>query len=174
MTVCRTIPVQTVCNSLVPHHGAHYPSSPHQIDPHRSGAIQTGPSLAVPSTDADQGAGMLAVSKDHLYRSPTLQSLQVTFNGRVKYSFKAIQRHVYGGMLRELEAAAPALGVRLQIATPRGPEEFEAAFGSFRHEGAGAVVVFGSEMVAIHRKMLADLSLKHRLPAIYQSRAHVR
>ena len=94
MTVCRTIPVQTVCNSLVPHHRAPYPSSPHQIDPHRSGAIQTGPSLAVPSTDADQGAGMLAVSKDHLYRSPTLQSLQVTFDGRVKYSFKAIQRHI--------------------------------------------------------------------------------
>ncbi len=70
-------------------------------------------------------------------------------------------------------AVAPSLGIRLQIALPRGPEEFEESFASFRREGAGAVVVFGSELVAIHRKTLATLALKHRLPAIYQAGAYV-
>jgi putative tryptophan/tyrosine transport system substrate-binding protein len=33
--------------------------------------------------------------------------------------------------------------------------------------------VFGSEFVAIHRKTLAALALRHQLPAIYQAGAYV-
>jgi putative ABC transport system substrate-binding protein len=124
----------------------------------------------VQSFQVDLAAKQLALLKEAI---PRLSRAGLFIHGVPSEAALRSARSIYGGMLRELEAAAPALGVRLQIATPRGPEEFEAAFVSFRHKGAGAVVVFGSEMVGIHRKMLADLSLKHRLPAIYQSRPHV-
>ena len=46
--------------------------------------------------------------------------------------------------LREVEGAARSLGMRLQIAQARGPEEFDAAFAAMTRERAEALVVANS------------------------------
>ena len=40
------------------------------------------------------------------------------------------------------------------------------------HEGAGAVVILADPMLGSHRKRLAELSAKHRLPSISSFREH--
>ena len=49
----------------------------------------------------------------------------------------------------------------------RGSNEIDAAFAAMKKEGAGAVVVHGS----LSTKDVADLALKHRLPAATQTRS---
>jgi putative ABC transport system substrate-binding protein len=124
----------------------------------------------VQSFQVDLAAKQLSLLKEAI---PRLSQAGLFIHGVPSEAALRSGRSIYGGMLRELEAAAPALRVRLQIAIPRDPQEFEGTFASFQRDGAGAVVVFGSELVAIHRKTLAALALRHRLPAIYQAGAYV-
>jgi hypothetical protein len=49
----------------------------------------------------------------------------------------------------------------------RGPNEIDAAFAAMKKEGAGAVVVHGS----LSTKNVAELALKHGLPAVTQTRS---
>ena len=49
----------------------------------------------------------------------------------------------------------------------RGPNEIDAAFAAMKKEGAGAVVVHGS----LSTKNVAELALKHGLPAATQTRS---
>jgi putative ABC transport system substrate-binding protein len=68
--------------------------------------------------------------------------------------------------VREAEVGAKALGIRLQVATVRGVEEFEAAFAAFRHEGAQAILVARTAIMIIYLKSITALALKYRLPTI--------
>jgi ABC-type uncharacterized transport system substrate-binding protein len=73
--------------------------------------------------------------------------------------------------IRETEVAARALNVPLQIVQVRSPDEFESAFADMIRARAGAVIIqnsflFGSQ----HARRLADLAIKHRLPAMYPFR----
>jgi len=68
--------------------------------------------------------------------------------------------------LREAEAAARALGVRLQAVEARDPQEIERAFGAMTRERAGALVIFADAIFGNQRKQIADLALKSRLPSI--------
>ena len=49
-------------------------------------------------------------------------------------------------MLKEAEAAARALGVRLQVVEARGPEDFDRAFSEMTRARAGALTVLGTTM----------------------------
>ena len=72
-----------------------------------------------------------------------------------------------------VEAAARAMGVRLQSTTARGPEELDAAFAAMARERADALLVSGSSVYIVHRKRLAELALKHRLPSMFSYREMV-
>ncbi|HVN35480.1 MAG TPA: ABC transporter substrate-binding protein [Casimicrobiaceae bacterium] len=74
---------------------------------------------------------------------------------------------------RSVEPAAAAMGVRLQRATARGPEEFDAAFAAMTRERANALLVSGSSAYIVHRRRLAELALKHRLPTMFNYREMV-
>ena len=76
-------------------------------------------------------------------------------------------------ILRVGDAAAGALGVRLQVVGARGPADFDSAFSDMTRAGAGAVAVFGSTMFIVERRRLVDLAAKHRLPAVYTWRVFV-
>jgi len=76
-------------------------------------------------------------------------------------------------ILRVGDAAAGALGVRLQVVGARGPADFDGAFLDMIRAGAGAVAVFGSTMFIVERRRLVDLAAKHRLPAAYTWRVFV-
>jgi putative tryptophan/tyrosine transport system substrate-binding protein len=72
----------------------------------------------------------------------------------------------YGPVLRELEAAASRLEVKLQRVEVRVPEDFEGAFKAAIRQRAGALFVPGDPLVTNRPKVIADLALKYRLPTI--------
>jgi len=75
--------------------------------------------------------------------------------------------------LKEVEVAARALGVRLQVVEARGPADFDRAFSDMTRARAGALTVLGSAMFANERRRLVDLAAKHRLPGVYGFREYV-
>jgi putative tryptophan/tyrosine transport system substrate-binding protein len=75
--------------------------------------------------------------------------------------------------LRELNAAARALGVQLQVLEARGPDQFEPAFAAMVQGQANAMLELGDSMFWLHRRRLADLEAKHRLPTIHALREFV-
>jgi putative tryptophan/tyrosine transport system substrate-binding protein len=70
----------------------------------------------------------------------------------------------YGPILKELEAAAPTLGLKLQRLEVRVPGDFEDAFKAATKQRAGALITPGDPLVANRPRMVADLALKYRLP----------
>ena len=72
------------------------------------------------------------------------------------------------------EAAARQLGIELQLLQVRGPDDFEAAFRVASKQQAQAVNVFASAFFNSNRLRLADLALRYRLPAMYETGEYVR
>jgi putative ABC transport system substrate-binding protein len=69
--------------------------------------------------------------------------------------------------LKETELAAGALGIKLQRLDVLGPNDIEAAFRAASKGRADAVLVLNGPVVSSHRKQLADLAVKSRLPVTY-------
>jgi ABC-type uncharacterized transport system substrate-binding protein len=74
--------------------------------------------------------------------------------------------------LREVEVAGRSLRVQLQILKAQGPEEFDSAFAAMTRARAGALYVVGDPMFIQHRRRLAELAAKSRLPAVYELKDH--
>jgi len=72
----------------------------------------------------------------------------------------------YGPILKELEAAAQPLGVKLQRLEVRVPGDFEGAFHAASKQRAGALIAPGDPLVTNRPKIVADLALKYRLPTM--------
>jgi len=66
----------------------------------------------------------------------------------------------------QLEAAARKRNVALDVVEIRSLDQLEGAFATMAGKRVGAVVVVGS-LFYLRRQQLADLALKHRLPAIH-------
>jgi putative tryptophan/tyrosine transport system substrate-binding protein len=80
--------------------------------------------------------------------------------------FQAIQR-------KETEVAARALGLQLDILKARGPDEIDRAFKAMAKERTKALLVLGDPVFTSHRKRIADLAAKHRLPTVSGTREYV-
>ena len=75
---------------------------------------------------------------------------------------------------RETQVAARVLGVELQLVEVRGKAEFESAFSAMTRERAGALIVHTpTPLFFAHRKQIADLAVKNRLPTMYGNRDYV-
>src|SRR2546426_6769596 len=68
--------------------------------------------------------------------------------------------------LREAEAAARALGVRLQTLEARGPQEIDSAFAAMTRERAGALLILPDAIFGNQRRQIAELAAKRRLPSL--------
>ena len=68
--------------------------------------------------------------------------------------------------LRETQAAAEKLGLRIQSIEVRSPDEIERAFSAMTRERPDALIVQQDPLTIAHRARIADLALKSRLPAI--------
>ena len=68
--------------------------------------------------------------------------------------------------LREVEATARALNVSLQKVEARNPDEIERAFAAIAKERTRALLVMSDPVFTTHRGRIADLAVKHRLPAV--------
>jgi putative tryptophan/tyrosine transport system substrate-binding protein len=75
--------------------------------------------------------------------------------------------------IKAMEAAAPALGLSLQIVEARSPDELEAAVAAAITERAAGLVVVQDPMFLARRIQLAELAATNRLPAIYGVEEHV-
>ena len=73
-----------------------------------------------------------------------------------------------------LENAAHALGITLIFSGEvEDPEEFRAAFAEMLEDHADALYAPETPINVRHRKLLVELALEHKLPAIYGSREYV-
>ena len=68
--------------------------------------------------------------------------------------------------LREAEAAARALGVRLQTLEARDPQEIDSAFAAMTRERAGALLILPDAIFGNQRRQIAELAAKRRLPSL--------
>ena len=68
--------------------------------------------------------------------------------------------------IREAEAAARTLRMRLQIVDARGPDEFESAFAAMARGLADALVLAATSTFIVNRTRIAELALKNRLPTM--------
>jgi putative ABC transport system substrate-binding protein len=75
--------------------------------------------------------------------------------------------------VREVEAAARTLHIRLQHVEARGPEQFDSAFAAMARERADALLVNGTSTFLAHRVRLAELAVKNRLPTMSSFRESV-
>ena len=69
--------------------------------------------------------------------------------------------------LRETELAAKAFKVQVQYLDVLSPKEIETAFRAASKGRADAGLALNSPVLSSHRKQIADLAIKSRLPAIY-------
>ena len=69
--------------------------------------------------------------------------------------------------------AADALKLKLQIVEARTADELESAFEAAVRERADAMHVYGDSITFLHRRHIADLALKSRLPTIYLFKPNV-
>src|SRR6266540_2158189 len=70
--------------------------------------------------------------------------------------------------LRQAEAGARALGVRLQVLEVRGPHELDSAFAAMTRERAGALVILNDAILGVNlSKQIAELAAKSHLPAVH-------
>ncbi len=79
----------------------------------------------------------------------------------------------YGPILRELEAAAQTLRVKLQRLEVRDPVDFEGAFKAAIKQRAGALIAPGDPLTSNRPRMVADLALKYRLPTMMDTKEFV-
>ena len=78
-----------------------------------------------------------------------------------------------GQLIKEIETAAGAFGVRLQYEDVLKAADIEPAFRAAGKGRADAMLVLGSGIYAAHRKQVVDLTIKNHLPAIYRSREYI-
>ena len=68
--------------------------------------------------------------------------------------------------VKALQGQEQRLGVQLHVVGVRGPNEFDEAFNIVVANRAQALVMFADPMMFVHRKRLAEVAAKHRLPAM--------
>jgi putative ABC transport system substrate-binding protein len=75
--------------------------------------------------------------------------------------------------LTEMEAAAKALGLKLQSLPVRSLDDFEGAFARAKRDGAQALITTPNPVINTQRRQVLDFAAKNRLPAMYQTREWV-
>ena len=72
--------------------------------------------------------------------------------------------------LKNAEAAARSVGLKVLPAEVRRPEDLEKTFASLTHDRAEAVMPVASSLFRTHRARIVELATRHRLPGIYEHR----
>ena len=69
--------------------------------------------------------------------------------------------------LTDMEAAAKALGVKLQSLEVRSLDDFESAFARAKKDGAQALIATPNPLISTHQRQVLEFAATNRLPAIY-------
>ena len=76
--------------------------------------------------------------------------------------------------MRDLNEAALALGLKLEIANARNEGDFESAFAGFARQGVGGLVIAADAFFAGQTVQLVSLAARYRLPLICGALTEVR
>jgi putative ABC transport system substrate-binding protein len=79
----------------------------------------------------------------------------------------------HGPQIKELEVAALALGLHLQLVEVRAPKELESAFSAMAKSRADAFIGLQQPTLDRLRQRIVDLAAKNRLPAMYPNSEYV-
>jgi ABC-type uncharacterized transport system substrate-binding protein len=72
--------------------------------------------------------------------------------------------------LRDVEAAAPAMGLQIQVFKANSIREIDAAFATFVHERPDGLFVSSGPFFTSRRVQLVQLATRHAIPATYAQR----
>src|SRR5262249_2584244 len=75
--------------------------------------------------------------------------------------------------LKEIEIAAPPLGLKLQLFEIRKAEEFDNAFLAIAKGQSEALLLLGDPVAFSYRRRILELVAKNRLPAMYTASDYV-
>jgi ABC-type uncharacterized transport system substrate-binding protein len=75
--------------------------------------------------------------------------------------------------VREMQAAARTLGLQIDIIEAKSSRDFDAVFARVKEMHAGGLVIVAALPFISHIKELADLALRHAVPAIFPYREFV-
>jgi len=71
-----------------------------------------------------------------------------------------------------IQGSAPSLGVELRPVDVRDAGEIERAIAAFAQGSNSGLIVTGSPAAVVHRELIISLAARHRLPAVYNTRAY--
>jgi putative ABC transport system substrate-binding protein len=74
------------------------------------------------------------------------------------------------GQWGAVQAAAPAVRVEVSPVNVRDADEIERGVTAFARSPNGGLIVPGSALVVVHRKLIIALAARHKLPAVYPIR----
>jgi putative ABC transport system substrate-binding protein len=89
---------------------------------------------------------------------------------RVAVLFHQATRPIF---LKEAQAVAQVLAVKLQLLQVRSPNELEGAFAAMSRERANGLLVLPHPFSFAHARRIADLAAKRQLPVVYGFRESV-
>jgi putative ABC transport system substrate-binding protein len=78
------------------------------------------------------------------------------------------------GQFGAAQAVAPSLGVELSPVDVRDASDIERAVTAFAQRSNGGLIVTGGALAITHRKLIATLAARHKLPAVYPGRTGSR
>jgi putative tryptophan/tyrosine transport system substrate-binding protein len=85
----------------------------------------------------------------------------------------AYSERTMAGVLNEIEVAARALGLQLQLVPAVGPDDFVSAFAAMAREDAEALIVMPSPMLFGEYRRIVNIAADRRLPAMGAAREFV-
>ena len=137
------------------------------IDPVRSGLVKSlrRPEGNVTGTTSALGNEITGKQLQILTEAiPSASRVAILWNSSAPES--AIQ-------VKEAEAAAASMRIRLQAVPARGSEDLDGAFAAMARERAEALLVSNDSTFLVHRARIAELALKRRLPTMCSYREFV-
>lgn len=125
----------------------------------RPGGSVTGLSMLLPE---------LSRKRVEVFREaiPGLQKVGALFNGA--------RREQMAGQVREMEAAADALRLRVVPLGVSIPDGIDAGFAEAAREGLQGVEILSDTFTITYREQLGTAALKHRMPTLFSNRAYLR
>jgi putative ABC transport system substrate-binding protein len=77
------------------------------------------------------------------------------------------------GQLGAIQSVAPSLGVELTPISVAEPDVIERALTAFARSPNGGLIVTGSSLAIVHRKLIIALAARLQLPAVYSQRSYI-
>jgi putative tryptophan/tyrosine transport system substrate-binding protein len=77
------------------------------------------------------------------------------------------------GQFGAIQSVAPSVGVETTPLNLRDASDIERAVATFARSSNGGLIVTGSALAIVHRKLIIALAARHKLPAVYYRRVFV-